>query len=398
MTCKTTDSETPYGVREAFRIFGASYQASHHLTRSQEKALFSISDCKTGELGYNVSYCPECGYTRIHACSCNNRNCPSCQYPQEQKWIAERVSEIIPDTAYYHLVFTVPHELNDLIEANQKQLLGLLFQAASKTILTLCADKKWLGATPGIILVLHTWGQTLSYHPHIHTIVTGGGLTRDQKFIRGPHKGFFIPDSVIAPVFRGKYLQGLKSLYQDKKLVFPDSMAKLQDEDEWKRYLDRLYGKKWLPFIKETFNGNGNAVRYLARYAYRTAISNNRIDSVDDDGVTFHYKDYADNNRQKTMTMAGEEFIGAFLRHVLPNGFHRVRFAGFLANNVRSQNLTLIYEQLNRVYHGNPVKGKKTHDLFLILFHRDIDVCPWCGGQLRHERYKPRDELLQMQN
>ena len=382
MTCETPIPKPDYGVQDAFQLFYPGYAQSHCLTEVQEKAAFSISACKTGALGYNVSYCPECGHMVIHACSCNNRSCPNCQYPLEQKWIAQRTSEIIPDIAYYHVVFTVPFELNNLIEANPEELLGLMFHSVTDTLLTLCADKRWLGAKPGIISVLHTWGQKLNYHPHIHTIVTGGGLTTDGKFIEGPHKGYLVPEAVLASVFRGKYMDDLKKLQKKGKLVLPENLSKLRNSYEWKEYVDSLYKKEWLPFLKETFNGKGNAVSYLARYAYRTAISNSRIDSVDADGVTFHYKDYADGGKQKSLTMDGEKFIGAFLRHILPSGFHRVRFSGFLANSIKAKRLTLIHKLLGRIYKGDPTKEKNMRELILYLFNRDICECPNCKATL----------------
>ena len=382
MTCEGSGAAPSYGVQKAFQMFYPSYALGHRLTGAQKKAAVSISACKTGRLGYNISYCPECGHLQIHACSCNNRNCPCCQYPQEQKWIAQRNSEIIPDIAYYHVVFTVPYELNDLIEANPQELLGLMFHAVSDTLTTLCADKKWLGATPGFITVLHTWGQKLNYHPHIHTIITGGGITPEGQFLEGPHKGFLIPEAVLASVFRGKYMDGLKSLWENGKLVFSEKLSGLRNHFRWKEYVDSLYGKKWLPFLKETFNGNGNAVKYLARYAYRTAISNSRIDSVDAEGVTFHYKDYADGSKQKSLTMPGEKFVAAFLRHILPPGFHRVRFGGFLANSVKTRKLTLIHKLLGHCYKGNPVKGANIQELFLFLFHKNICECPNCKATL----------------
>ena len=382
MTCDSQTTTPAYGVQEAFQMFYPSYAESHTLSEEQEKAAFSISSCKTGKLGYNISRCPECGHLEIHACSCNNRHCPCCQYPLEQKWILQRASEMIPDTAYYHVVFTIPSELYDLAEANQKELYGLMFRASSDTLVKLCKDPKWLGAKPGIISVLHTAGQKLNYHPHIHAIVTGGGLTSSGRFIKGPHKGFLIPTPVVARVFRAKYLEGLKSLWKKEKLIFPGKLSKLRNRYEWKEYIDSLFGKEWLPFLKETFNGKGNAMKYLARYTFRTAISNSRIDSVDADGVTFHYKDYADGGKQKTMTMDGEGFIAAFLRHILPSGFHRVRFSGFLSNSVKAKSLALIHKLLGSVYAGDPVKGKNMRDLILYLFNRDICECPDCKGTM----------------
>lgn len=382
MTCEQSPAQNNYPIREAFRIFLPPYMKKHHLSEEQEHAGLCISHCKTGALGYTKSVCSECGYEEIHYTSCNNRHCPCCQRPLEQKWVSQRNSEIIPGIAYYHVIFTVPYELNDLIEANPNELLGLMFDAVSKTLLTLCADPKWLGAKPGIVSVLHTWGQKLNYHPHIHTIVSGGGLTKDGQFVEGTHKGFLIPADIVASVFRGKYLDGLKSLYKKGKLTFPEKLSGLRNHFEWKEYIDSLYAKKWLPFLKETFNGNGSVVQYLARYAYRTAISNNRIVSVDNESVTFRYKDYADQNKQKTLTMDGEEFVGAFLRHILPAGFQRVRFSGYLSNSVKKKNLTLISRLRNHVYNGDPTKGKSIQDLLLNLFGFDICACPMCKGEM----------------
>ncbi len=382
MTYKQPAKKITYPIQEAFRKFSPSYMKTHKLSEEQEHAALSICHCKTGALGYTKSVCEECGYEEIHYASCNNRNCPCCQYPLEQKWVAQRNSEIIPEITYYHVIFTVPYELNDLIEANPEELLELMFKAVSKTLLKLCEDPQWLGATPGIVSVLHTWGQKLNYHPHIHTIVSGGGLTKKGQFIESTHKGFLIQVDIVAAVFRGKYMDGLKSLYKKGKLVIPEKLSRLRNHYKWKEYIDSLYGKKWLPFLKETFNGNGSAVQYLARYAYRTAISNSRIVTVDDENVTFLYKDYADKSKQKTLTIKGEKFVGEFLRHILPSGFQRVRFSGFLSNSVKKKKLTLINKLRNHIYKGDPTKGKSIPDLLMDLFDLDICSCPMCKGEM----------------
>lgn len=375
--CPETGEIRDYKIRTVFKKFFRNYAAKHTLSSEQEKAGFCISNCKTGNLGYNVSYCKECGHVEIHASSCNNRNCPCCQLPLEKKWIASRQSELIEGIAYYHVVFTVPHELNDLIFMNQKLLYNLLFKAASDSLITLCADKKYMGALPGIVSVLHTWGQQLNYHPHLHVMLSGGGIT-PHNFAVTRHKGFIIPEAVLATVFRGKYLAQLKQYYQTGKLLCTGPCASLNHPDDWKAFINSLYRKKWLPFLKETFNGNGNAVEYLARYAFRTAISNNRITEVTEDHVSFRYKDYADNNEQKTKTVTGEEFIDLFMQHILPKGFHRVRFSGYLSNWCRTKNLVHIHRLRGTVYEGNPVKGVKNCELMKMLFHVDLCQCPCC--------------------
>lgn len=393
-----TASPDRYPIRSAFRRFLPGYETSHMLSPQQAKTANCISRCKTGELGFNVAVCtsPDCRHIEIHAVSCNNRHCPCCQVPAEQKWILSRNSELIEGIAYYHAIFTLPYELNDLIYANQKVLYGLMFRCAADTLLTLCKDPKYLGATPGIVAVLHTHGQKLNFHPHIHTILSGGGLTPAGKFIEAPHKGYFLPKEAMGRLFRGKFMDALKDLYDDGKLELSAPCEKLHNSYEWKEFAGRLYGKSWIPDIRETFNGHGNAVKYLARYVFRSAISNSRIESVDGDGVTFRYKDYRDDSRQKSMTMSGEDFIGAFLKHVLPPGFQRVRFYGFLANSIRHKRLVLIHRLRNTVYAGDPVKLLSMPDLMKKLFGVEIDVCPCCRSPTTYGRVSARylDEFL----
>lgn len=381
----TTDR---YPIRTAFRRFLPGYEASHMLSLQQAKSANCILKCKTGELGYNVSICtnPDCRHAEIHAVSCNNRHCPCCQAPSEQKWIHARNSELIEGIACYHAVFTVPHALNDLIYQNQKLLYGLMFRCAADSLLALCKDPKHLGATPGIVAVLHTHGQKMNFHPHIHTILSGGGLNRAGKFIEAPHRGYFLPKEAMGRLFRGKFLDALRKLHDDGKLVFAGGCEKLRNSYEWKDFVNTLYKTSWIPEIKETFSGNGNAVRYLARYVFRSAISNSRIESVDESGVSFRYKDYADGSAWKTMHMSGEDFIGAFLKHVLPAGFHRVRFYGFLANGIRYKRLLLIHKIRNTVYAGNPVKDLSMPMLMKLLYNVDIDICPCCRSPANHYR------------
>lgn len=373
-----------FPIREIFQRFLPEYLTDHTPSPQQQKTAECISKCKSGFLGYNVSYCEECGHIEIHACSCNNRHCPCCQSPVEQKWIMERNSELIERIAYYHAIFTVPSELNPLIYSNQKLLYNLMFHCASDTLLELCGDKKYLGATPGIVSVLHTQGQKLNYHPHIHTMLSGGGLTRTGQFIEAAHKGYLLPKEAMGRLFRGKFLAALKKYRDSRKLIYSGDCTHLRNRYNWKEFIDMLYHKPWIPHIKETFNGFGNAVTYLARYVFRSAISNNRIDSVDDNGVTFHYKDYADDGKTKQLHMDGTEFIDAFLMHVLPKGFCRVRFSGYLSNCHKTEKLKLIHKLRNTVYAGNPVKGKSMTELILLLYNRDICQCPKCHGRLFH--------------
>lgn len=374
--------EREYPIRDAFRGFYNSFLEAHPgLDAEKRKAAECIMKCKTGELGYNISICEKCGNQVIHAVSCNNRSCPNCQATLERKWEAERNTELIKGIAYYHVVFTVPHELNVLILYNMVPLLNLMFKCVQDTLILLCADRKYMGAKPGIISVLHTWGQTLSFHPHVHVCISGGGITPAGQFVETKHRGFFIPEAVIADMFRGKYLCAMKMLYDSGKLDL-SHLEHLKQPREWKSFIDRLFRIRWLPFVKETFNGKGNAVRYLARYSFRTAIANSRIVSVDDDNVVFRYKDYADGCKEKTMTLKGQDFIGRFLTHILPPGFHRMRLSGYLANCKKTTNLKLIHRLRNSFYEGNPYRSMKTAELLLVLFNRDICTCTECSGRL----------------
>ncbi len=379
----TSTDNKEYLIRTAFQKFGQAFLEAHQNIEPEKfKALRLISMCKTGELGYNISICEECGHQVIHAVSCNNRSCPCCQAPLASKWERERNTELIEEIAYFHVVFTMPHELNDLIRHNCELLLNLMFKCVQDTLLTLCADRKYMGAKPGIISVLHTWGQTLSFHPHIHVCISGGGITPSRQFVETKHKGFFLPKEVIAKMFRGKYLCGLKKLFDDNKLNLSHA-EHLKDPHKWKDFIDPLFEKHWIPFVKETFNGKGNAIRYLARYSYRTAIANSRIASVDDETVTFRYKDYADNNAEKQMTVKGTDFIGLYLQHVLPPKFHRFRFSGYLTNSQKKKNLRLIHELRNTVYLGNPFQKMNTVNLLRTLYGIDICICQKCSGKMR---------------
>lgn len=375
-----TANPDPYPVRTAFQLFLPEYMLSVKMDPHQLKTASNIACCKTGECGYVVEECSneECGHTRIHAASCNNRHCPSCQYTSEQEWIAARQSELIKGVAYYHAIFTVPYQLNDLIYENQKLLYNLMFRCVSQTLLELCQDKQYLGAKPGIVAVLHTHGQKMNFHPHIHTMLSGGGLTREGQFIEAVHKGYLLPKAAMGKLFRGKFLDSLKQMHEENTLSFTGKCRRLRNSYEWKEFIDSLYKTTWIPHIKETFNGSGSAVKYLARYVYRSAISNNRIEEVNPDGVTFRYKDYRDDSKWKSMHMSGFDFIGSFMQHVLPEKFCKVRFYGYLANSVRTKNLILIHQLRNTVYSGNPVKDKSKREVFKILFHTEICVCPRC--------------------
>lgn len=364
------------------RVFSESLaDAIKELTVSSEQlsAANAICQCKTGKLGYNSSECPECGHVEIHNVSCRNRHCPNCQGIRNEVWVDQRRAEVM-DAPYYHVVFTVPQDLNPLFLANRKLLYELLHQASSQTLLKLALDKRNLGAAPGIIQVLHTWGQTLSYHPHMHCIVSGVGLTPDQKLRYGRHDSFFAPVQAASKIFRGKFMDVLNKLYTSGELVIPGSNSDLSEPFLWKQMVNELYKTDWCCYIKETFNGFGNAIDYLARYTNRIAISNGRIISTEDKQVTFWYRDYRDHYARKEMTISHVEFIRRFLMHVLPKRFQKIRYYGYLANPVRKKKLKRMFElQGHQKFRAKFSKDTPRDVLLREILGIDVHVCPKCG-------------------
>ena len=363
------------------RIFEYSYQdyctQKHFQSDVQRQTARAILNCKSGRLGVNLSQCTSCGHTEIHNNSCRNHNCPNCQAVLKEIWVDKRRAEVI-DTPYFHVVFTLPHELNPLIYCNQKLLYGLLHRCCAETLLELSADKKWLGATPGIIQVLHTWNQQLDYHVHMHCIVSGGGLTKDGK-LRKSSGHFFIRTEVLRDKFKGKYMAYLSSLYENGSLAFSSSCEDLRNPYHWKEWKNRLYGMDWCPYIKETFNGFGNAIEYLGRYTHKIAISNSRILSVSEDTVTFSARGKKPDEPKRQITLSHTEFIRRYLMHVLPSGFQKIRYYGFLNNRYKTRNLKRIFKLQGHQRFKARYTGLSMTDLLKTIWNLDIHTCPECG-------------------
>ena len=343
----------------------------------QKNAARAILNCKSGKLGVNLNRCSECGHVEFHNNSCRNRNCPNCQAVLKEVWVDQRRAEVM-DAPYFHVVFTLPHELNPLMFCNQKLLYGLLHKCCAQTILELSADRKYLGAQPGIIQVLHTWNQELGYHVHMHCIISGGGLTTDHRIRRSSAK-FFIPVRVLRDKFKGKYLSLLDACYQKGELVFSSSCSTLQDPCVWKAFKNSLYEKDWCPYIKETFNGFGNAIEYLGRYTHRVAISNNRILSVTETEVTFSARGKKPGDPKREITISHEEFICRFLMHVLPAGFQKIRYYGFLNNRMKSRNLKVIFRIQGGQRFRKRYAGLSMAELLKAVWNIDLSICPECG-------------------
>jgi len=336
-------------VADVIRQYGEAFKSKYggSLTAEQRRALDDLSVCRTAALGGHVQRCLDCGHERIAYNSCRNRHCPKCQALSRARWL-EREAEYLLPVEYHHVVFTLPAEVAELALANPSVLYDALFQSASATLRDVAANPKRLGAQIGVLLVLHTWGQNLHHHPHVHGVVTGGGLSCDEHGVvdavpswRSCRPGFFLPERVLGRVFRGKYLERLRAAFDQGKLIFPARLAALAESGAFLAWLRPLYRKDWVVHSKPPFGGPAQVLKYLARYTHRVAISNGRLLSLEDGCVTFRYKDYADEHRQKTMTLSAEEFLRRFVQHVLPRGFVKIRHYGLLANRQRADKLEL---------------------------------------------------------
>jgi len=307
------------------------------MSPDQAKAFHMIRHCRTSSLGSHSEVCTECGTVDVSYNSCRNRHCPKCQKAVQEKWVNAQMAKLLP-VGYFHLVFTLPQELNTLVFQNQSLLYSLLFKATGQTLVELAKDPKFLGATIGVTSVLHTWGQNLAFHPHIHCVVPGGGLSVDGlRFVRSSKK-FFIPVKVISRKFRGKFLYLLKNAYENGELCFFNDARSLTMKSNFQALIDHLYSKDWIVFCKKPFKSPAHVVKYLGRYTHRVAISNSRIKTFDDDSVSFTLKDYKDGSKSKIMKLSATEFARRFLLHVLPNRFVKIRHYGILCSrNIKSK-------------------------------------------------------------
>jgi Putative transposase/Transposase zinc-binding domain len=304
----------------------------------QHKVLRAIERCRTAALGKHRDRCSQCGEDLGWSFnSCRNRHCPKCQVAVRKRWVAARTSELIPAT-YYHVVFTVPHQLSPLMLQNKRLLYNLLFRCASATLLEVAANPKRLGAEIGFLCVLHTWGQTLTHHPHLHCVVPGGGFAPGgNAWVRPKSAGFFLPKEVLGEVFRGKFHEGLKQLFRRHMLSLEGSLEWLAQPRSFAQFLRLIHRHKWIVDVRKPFGGPEHVLHYLARYTHRVAISNHRLISMQDGKVTFRWKDYAHGGKKRKMTLAAEEFIRRFLLHVLPKGLVRIRYYGWMANRCRRE-------------------------------------------------------------
>jgi len=376
-------------IRRSGRRFVDRYRDS--LTWPQMKVLRAIERCRTAALGGHRDQCNRCGHRATVFNSCRNRHCPKCQTNARNRWLAARQRELLP-AGYSHLVFSVPHALVPLMWQNKRVLFQLLFEASAATLLEVAADPKHLGAEIGFLSVLHTWGQTLQPHPHVHCVVPGGGLSPDgSRWIACHKEAFFVPVKVLSAVFRGKFLDYLKQAFVENKLSFHGRLRELAQPEAFQRLLSACYGTKWVVYAKPPFGGPEQVLKYLARYTHRVAISNRRLISLEDGRVTFRWKNYAAGNQQQTMTLTAVEFLRRFLLHLVPSHFVRIRHYGFLANRHRAEKLVRCRELLGVPLSetpaepaAEPVVNGEVND------EHDSRQCPACGGQMRIVGHCPR--------
>lgn len=367
----------PFEVADIVRAAGKNFIEKNRsrLTWQHLRVLRAIERCRTAALGGHLDQCSRCRQQTISYNSCRNRHCGKCQTNARDRWLAERNKELL-NVPYVHVVFTLPHQLSPLALANKRTLYDLLFRASAATLLEIAADAKHLGAEIGFMSVLHTWGQNVLHHPHVHCVVPAGGLSPDHQRWIHPRYAFFLPVKVLSRVFRGKFTAGLKRAFRKRNLTFPGALQPLAHEQAFRSFLRSLFRQDWVVYAKPPFGGPQHVLHYLARYTHRVAISNHRLVNFADDQVTFRWKDYAHGSKQKLMTVTADEFLRRFLLHVLPHGFVRIRFFGFLANRRRKSLLPLCQQLLKMAVAGcrDPIPPKACS--------RAVWQCPRCGGSM----------------
>jgi hypothetical protein len=377
----------PLEVADVFRDGETRFRAEYGrmLSREQRQVLRAVIRCRTAQLGGHAQQCDDCGHQRIQYNSCRNRHCPKCQAMARAVWLEKRESELLP-VPYFHVVFTLPHELGPLALQNQRVVYSILFRAAAQTLQEIGRDPKHLGANIGCLMVLHTWGQNLMHHPHVHAIVTGGGLSADgSRWIHGKQskrrKPFFAPGKVLSRVFRGKFIDSLKQAFRSGKLGFFGRLKSLGDEAVFEQLLDKSVRHDWVVYAKRPFSSPECVLKYLARYTHRVAISNRRLVAMRDGRVSFRYKDYSDDQRSKVLSLSSSEFIRRFLMHTLPSGFVRIRYYGFLANRYRNERL----DKCRRLLGVSAAATSTTEESRSPVESSDPPpspkTCPACGGQ-----------------
>ena len=374
-------------LADIFRQYGPAYRQTHALPLHHHRVMQAIEACRTPRLGGVVEWCDQCQYSHIRFRSCRDRHCPKCQGVKRAQWLEARLQRLLP-VKHFHVIFTLPAALSPLLLYHPRRLYNLLFQSASQTLLTLAADPKRLGAHIGVTAILHTWGQNLLFHPHLHCVVTGGGLSLDGSRWISSRPRYFLPVKVLGRLFRDKFLAGLKEAYHQGQLTLGGSMAGLAEPRAFQRWLNPLYRQDWIVYAKPPFGAATQVFRYLGRYSHRVAISNSRLLALEDGQVSFRWKDYADDHRIKVMRLPANEFLRRFLLHVLPKRFVRIRHYGlFAGRNVSSQLARC--QQLLGVPATEPPVERSCSDWVLAWTGQDLQCCPRCQSPLSRQPLEP---------
>ena len=373
------DTRPTLEVADIFRAFGDAYRRAHPLPWHHLKTMYAIEVCRTATLAGHLEQCTACGHQRPVYNSCRNRHCPKCQALAKAKWLADRQAELLP-VGYFHNVFTLPHELNPLLAANQAALYTLLFRGVAQTLQAFAADpKQGLEGQLGFTAVLHTWDQKLLYHVHLHCVIAGGALACAGSRWNAARPNYLFSVRELSRAFRATYLHGLQELWANERLHFPGRLAPLASAAAFAKFLGPLAEKDWVVYSQPPLAGPEKVLDYLSRYTHRVALSNHRLRSLDNDQVTFDYRDRRDGNRLKQLTLPAHEFIRRFLQHVVPPGFCRIRHFGFLGNRVKAERLERCRLLLGAATSERPEVPTDPVGLLLSLTGIDVRQCPRCG-------------------
>jgi hypothetical protein len=377
-------------VADIFRRHGEAFRRSHdgHLGRIERRIMAAIEVCRTPALGGHVEQCGDCGLVRCAYNSCRNRHCPKCQGLARAEWLEARQAELLP-VPYCHVVFTLPPLAAEIAFQNKRAVYAILFRAAAEAMHDIAADPKHLGAEIGAVALLHTWGQTLQHHPHLHCIVPGGGLSPDQTRWVACRPGFFLPVRVLSRRFRTLFLAQLQAAFVAGELHFSGTLATLAEPTAFAVRLDALRAVEWVVYAKRPFAGPEQVLAYLGRYTHRVALANSRLTRLADGQVDFTWKDYRQHGKTKVMTLAADEFIRRFLLHAVPDGFHRIRHIGFLANGHRTAKLALC-RALLAAPTPDPPPPENYRERTRRLTGQALDVGPHCGGAMLEREPLPR--------
>jgi Putative transposase/Transposase zinc-binding domain len=370
-------------VADIFRRHGADYRFDHdgHLGRTERRIMAAVEACRTSSLGGHAESCGDCGLVRLAFNSCRDRHCPKCQGLARAQWLADRQAELLP-VEYFHVVFTLPAEVAEIAFQNKAAVYAILFKSASEALRIIAADPRHLGAEVGAVAVLHTWGQTLHHHPHVHCIVPGGGLSPDGQRWVTCRPGFFLPVRVLSRLYRRLFLESLRTAFDNGELHFFSALSSLADPAAFRARLDDLRQREWNVYSKPPFGGPEQVLAYLGRYTHRVAIANSRLVGLHQGQVTFRWRDYRHHNKSKLMTLSAGEFIRRFLVHALPDRFHRIRHYGFLANGHRAAKLALCRRFLQAPTPDKPAPAADYRERYRCLTGHSLDVCPACGGAM----------------